>query len=197
MSVFRILVLVVALAFLLIWFLIYRKQVRFLDLLQSVWFQITNRDSDLLLRIRSATQAILIITLTLMALTGFLPVLIAGNPINGIWLIIHVTVAPVFVLAVTVYILVTVHSMRFTLSEWQYLRGSASERKDQFWQKVHFWLGYLAVLAAVVSILLMFYPLFGTDTQHDLLNIHRYSTLIISIIVLNHFFLNRINEKNN
>ncbi len=58
-----------------------------------------------------------------------------------------------------------------------------------FWvPKVMFWLILTSGLAVTGTMLLSMLPLFGTDGQHCLLDIHRYSGLVVVVAIIVHFY---------
>ena len=195
MTLFRILSIALAAGYIYVWWKWYREY-PILKSLQKSWSEKFRKETDIINRIRFGALITSLVTLVMMGLSGFLPVLFSGAQISGLLLIIHATIAPLFVLAVTVYILTVVHRMRYNRMDWRFLQGSAPETGPVFWQKTHFWISFIAVIPAILAILFMLYPLFGTDGQKALLNIHRYSTFAILAAGLHHLYLNRLNGEN-
>ena len=139
---------------------------------------------------RITSYQLVLILFLIMAASGFLPIIIAGGHLNGVLLIIHVTVAPIFCVFYALSIILWAHAQRFQSKDWTYLLSLKGEMKNKvdteikemFWQKVYFWLFMLASLPAIISIILSMYPLFGTEGQDFLLQLHRYSTLLMFIL---------------
>jgi hypothetical protein len=121
-----------------------------------------------------------------LAVTGFIPV-IFGIHLTGVLLIIHVTVAPFFVLSLMFTILLWAHHKQFDIRDFEYVFGNnptnrLGVQKNLLWQKVGFWSFLVFSIPAILSIILGMYPLFGTDGQENLLDVHRYSVLILMFI---------------
>jgi hypothetical protein len=133
-----------------------------------------------------------ILTFIILALTGIIPVLILNEQIGGLFLIIHVTIAPFFVVALTMTALFWAHFQQFNQSDFIFikeLRNKKDERnrenhKHTFWPRIHFWLFLAFSVPASLSMIFSMFPYFGTEGQFAMLNIHRYSTLVLLIIVL-------------
>jgi len=130
----------------------------------------------------------------ILAVSAYLQILIAGGPLSGWLLIIHVTVAPFFVTGVMLSILIMAQQQRFKQQDWLYLKQIAGQKRvllqrredTKFWDKLLFWIFMLAVIPAILSVLLQLYPVFGSSGMETLLEIHRYSTLILFIAVIAH-----------
>jgi len=133
----------------------------------------------------------------LLAVSGFVPIMITGGHLSGIPLIIHVTIAPFFCVSLALSVLFWVYFLRFDSKDWDYIKGLNQKRKKKhkaildinFWQKVNFWTFATISLPAITSIILGMYPIFGTSGQEILIELHRYSTLLLFIVVLFHIYL--------
>ena len=137
------------------------------------------------------------ITVTLMlffllALTSFIPVLFLGEPMTGLLLIIHVTVAPFFVVALMLTAIFWAHSQQFDHSDFSYLKEQLYHRENKnssqisknFWRKICFWLFLIISVPSILSVILSMFPYFGTDGQITMFNIHRYSVLILMVVMV-------------
>ncbi len=137
-------------------------------------------------RIFCSSIILSVFSFILLAITGIIPVLITGLHLSGTFLILHVTVAPLFVLSATVSILYLVHRMRMDKYVWETTRDKSknmlTKTNSESFKKIEFWLAYLLVIGAIMAIILMMYPLFGPDGQDFLLDLHRYSTLALFLI---------------
>lgn len=133
----------------------------------------------------------------LMSLTAFIPVLL-GSTLSDIFLLIHVTIAPLFSIFVAILIILFAHSNRFNKSD---ILENSNEQKLKFNQtgylKLVFWLFALFSVAAMVSIVLNMFPIFGTEGQVYLLDVHKYSTLLLLLLVIFHSGLITVNSKQN
>ena len=134
----------------------------------------------------------------ILAVTGFVPALILGEHSTGYLLMLHLTAAPVFAVSLVVLTLMWAHRCRFTQSDWRWLlclmRREAASKKPypesvDFGQKVFFWLIILFALPAILSITLSMFPLFGTGGQEFLSQTHRYSALLLALVVIVHTYL--------
>lgn len=134
-----------------------------------------------------------ILSFCLLAITGFLPVLFSGQHLGGLFLIIHVTVAPALVLSVTVLILLTVHNMRFDIQDLDAVRKQGKDAglaaKRGLVIKIEFWIAFILIILAILAIILMMYPIFGEAGQNKLLNLHKYSTLILFFLFQHQVYL--------
>ena len=58
-----------------------------------------------------------------------------------------------------------------------------------FWiPKVMFWLLLVSGLVVILTMLLSMLPLFGTEELHVLLDVHRYSGLLVVVVLVIHFY---------
>ncbi len=133
----------------------------------------------------------------LMALSAFIPVLL-GITLSDIFLLVHVTVAPLFSVFLAILIILFAHSNRFNKDD---LKENSDEQKIKINQsgylKVIFWLVALFSVSAMVSIVLNMFPIFGTEGQVYLLDVHKYSTLLLLLLVIFHSGLITVNSKQN
>lgn len=132
-----------------------------------------------------------LLAVVLLALTGFLPVVIAGQHVAGILLMIHAIAAPVFAVSLALLILASAHTHRFLEEDWQAVhvifnreKSSTLAQRSQFWQKVCFWLLTFFSIPVIASILFSMYPIFGTEGQEYLLQLHGYTTLVFTVIAV-------------
>ncbi len=133
----------------------------------------------------------------LMALSAFIPVLL-GITLSDIFLLVHVTVAPLFSVFLAILIILFAHSNRFNKED---VIENSEEQKIKLNQKgylkVIFWLVALFSVSAMVSIVLNMFPIFGTEGQVYLLDVHKYSTLLLLLLVIFHSGLITVNSKQN
>ena len=142
-------------------------------------------------------KMIYLLTMTfflILAVTSYLQIVMTGGPLSGWLLIIHVSVAPFFAISLMMAILLWAHLRRFNQQDWQYLQQVVGKKKvpailtenHDVWEKLNFWLFMVSAIPAILSIIFQLYPVFDTDGMTCLLQVHRYSTLILFILVLNH-----------
>lgn len=147
---------------------------------------------DIFKRLRYFFISLSLVLFLLLALTGIFPVVALGEPLSGLLLIIHVTIAPFFVVALMLTAVFWAHFQQFGHSDFIYLKEirlkkekqNPSENTRLFWQKLCFWLFLVFSVPAILSVILSMFPFFGTNGQIVMLDIHRYSVLILMIVSL-------------
>ena len=127
---------------------------------------------------RGLAYLVAVVSVALLALTGFVPFVLAGGPLDGFALVVHVLSAPLFSVSVTVLILLWAHDQRFDAADLDWSPSTA--RKVCFWSMV--------VLAPLIlgSIVLMMYPVFGTPGQEALRTLHFTSALAFLLTGMTH-----------
>lgn len=140
-----------------------------------------------------------LLELFIMMFTGFVPIVFTGSDLTGIFLLIHVTVAPLIAITFATLVVLYAQSNSFNENDVTIKSDENGKNKTMFkstaYLKIIFWLISLISLPAMISIILSMFPLFGTEGQVSLLEIHRYSVLIISILVIFHIGLLSVNSK--
>jgi len=134
----------------------------------------------------------------LMFISAFLNVIFIGDDLTGFFLLVHLTVAPLFSVFLAILIILFAHSNRFTKNDVDKITDNSGSIKSEInysgYLKIVFWLIALLSIPTMISIILSMFPLFGTNGQQILLNIHRYSTLIIVLLVIFHIGLVSVNS---
>ncbi len=125
--------------------------------------------SDLLYSLKKLSYFIAVICVFLLGATGFATYIITGKPLSGFLLVLHVTVSPIFAIAMTLSILLSVNE-------------KYSSATNRIRIRVCFWLVVILTLIIMSSIVLSMYPIFSTDAQDILLNLHLTSALLFFII---------------
>jgi hypothetical protein len=105
----------------------------------------------------------------LLAISGFIPFLIFGKPLTGFILLFHVSVSPVFAVSMTIISLLWVK---------EHIFDSEDNIGLQKYRKMCFWFMILLTLVIMGTIILSMYPIFGSQWQENLLNLHLFSTLL-------------------
>jgi cytochrome b subunit of formate dehydrogenase len=121
----------------------------------------------------------LLLSVLVLSLTG-LTFAIIGKVLGGWFLILHVGAAPLFALAVAALAVLWADRR-------QYAASPGAQELDTG-TKLLFWLMVLAAEISMLSAVLPMTPLFGSHPMHLLLDIHRYSSLALFILVVLHFF---------
>lgn len=196
---FRIVALLVFVGTLASFFLIFRKSGQWAGFMPGIRNFIQTLRKDLKERgvrpnFRPLLYLICLLMFMILAGTGFFSALILGQAMTGVLLMLHVIVAPLFAVGLAVGALLWAHQHQFSFEEWHWLAANIKKPRElfgphyDFWRKMCFWLILMLSLPAIFSIVFSMYPFFGTDGQHYLLNVHRYSVLILSVLVMFHSY---------
>ena len=151
--------------------------------------------------LRKLVYFVALLCFVALAINGFYPSLILGKPISGYWLMLQVTAGGVFAGCLAVLAVMWAHRCRFDKSDWQQVRrlirrkiGESSNLGQKplgsaLFAKICFWLIILLALPLILSIVLSMFTLFGTDGQEFLLQLHRYSALLLVLVAIVHTYL--------
>jgi len=148
--------------------------------------------------LRKLIYLLALLCFVILLITGFYPVLVHGEHLSGYLLMLHATFAPVFAGCLAVLAVMWAHNCRFNRGDWPWLQriihreiasNEAVAEKKGLVQKICFWLIVVLALPVILSIVLSMFPLFGTKGQDFLLNMHRYSTLLLALIAIVHTYL--------
>ncbi|MFA5238704.1 MAG: hypothetical protein WC476_03210 [Phycisphaerae bacterium] len=131
--------------------------------------------------IRKLAYLLALVCFLVLAITSFFPVLVLEESINGYWLMLHATFAPVFAIALTTLVILWADNYR--------LNRRTETGKYGLAQKICFWLIVSLALPMVLSIILSMFALFGTEGQEFLLNTHRYCALLLSLVAIIYIYL--------
>ena len=120
-----------------------------------------------------------------LVITGFYPALFLQESITGYWLTLHTVFAPVFAACLALLAVMWAANCTFNKDDWLYprIRGNGLLRK------ICFWLIVLLALPVILSIMLSMFSVFGTQGQNFLLQLHRYSALILALVIIVHTYL--------
>ncbi len=132
--------------------------------------------------------------------SSMIPILFGAERLTGISMIIHVSLSPFFTVSLAVAALLWAELMEFNWNDWEILikRKARKElsKPSKTGHKIRFWAFLIMATAAIISILISMFPFFDTTTQELLLNLHKYSTLIMSTLLVWHLHILLIWEKN-
>ncbi len=148
--------------------------------------------------IQSLKPILFMITFVLfliMFLTSFIPVVISGNSLNGLVLLLHVAVAPVFSIFIAGTIITYARSSVFSKDDLT-TKNKPLSLTTSGYKKLLFWLIAITSVFVMLPITLSMFPLFDTEGQIFLWNIHKYSVLIFTIFIILHISLVIISKKN-
>jgi len=142
--------------------------------------------------LRKLVYLLALLCFVVLAINGFYPAVVLGERISGYYLMLQVTAGGVFAACLAVLVLMWAHRCRFDKSDWQQLRRliwREAGESSELGQKICFWLIIFLALPVILSIVLSMFPLFGTDGQEFLLQLHRYSVLLFALVVIVHTYL--------
>lgn len=143
-----------------------------------------------------------LLSFVVLALTGFVPLLILNKHISGYLMMVHATFAPVFAVCLAALAVMWSRRCCFESDDWSVtLRivervtlAKQSEKEvstgvAQIAQKATFWLLIMLSLPLILSVLLSMFPLFGTVHQEVLLGLHRCIALVFALLAITHTYV--------
>ena len=161
---------------------------------RSCWKCCGETDSALA-KLNRLACVVALASLTVLFVTGFGGRLLLGEAIHGYSLMMHVGLAPVFVISAGVVLVAWGHRCRLNgddrqgLADLLRLRGAnPADTADLGW-KLTFWLAMLLIVPVSLSIVLGMFQIFGTHGQESLLSIHQYTALVLTLVTLIHLHL--------
>jgi len=137
-------------------------------------------------------HAILALAFLALAATGGRAIATAGQ-LEGWWLMAHLAAAAGFAVALTWLFFTWAQACRFELNGRESLAedppaAASSACKFNAWQKIFFWLTAGLGLAAMLSGLGRFCPVFDSEGQAALLAVHRYAALLLAAACVLHWY---------
>ena len=148
--------------------------------------------------IRKLVYLLALLCFVILLITGFYPVLVRGEQLSGYLLMLHATFAPVFAACLAALAVMWADNCRFYRSDWPWLcrivcseaanKEPAAPRRTLL-QRICFWLIVILALPVILSAVVNMFPLFGTTGQEFLLDAHRYSALLLSLVIIVHTYL--------
>lgn len=147
--------------------------------------------------LRKLVYLLTLLCFVVLVITGFYHPLVAGKHLCGYLLMLHATFAPVFAACLAVLAVMWAHNCRVDKNYWPWLQRILRRRggndnaieKYEFVRKVCFWLIMILALPVILSIVLSMFRLFGTYMQGFLLELHRYSALVLALAAIIHTYL--------
>ncbi|AQT69272.1 hypothetical protein STSP2_02461 [Anaerohalosphaera lusitana] len=149
-------------------------------------------------RVRKLVLLVGLLCFAVLAVTGFWPPLAEGEYLAGYMLMIHATFAPVLAICLAVAAVMYAYDCRFEQADWKGVlrlvkpegRWEGGEKPAApFLQRILFWVLMILSLPLMLSIALSMFPLFGTEMQEFLFEVHRYTALTMLICVLLQVYL--------
>ena len=126
-----------------------------------------------LLRIERLIYTLFLLAVLLQALSSFGMILV-GQRMHGWMLILHMSVAGLFAVTLTALALLWAEQAAYS---------PAPDLRFHTGEKAAFWLTVAAGCSTILSAMLGMMPWFGSDGQSTLLNVHRYSALVLLILI--------------
>jgi hypothetical protein len=127
--------------------------------------------------VEKGIYAIMFLGLLVAMVTGLGSAIVRGH-MSGWALMIHVGLAPAFMLGMAGVAVTMADRCRFV--------GDRSGTTYGSWENFLFWLMLASTVVAILSAVLPMTPVFGTYGQHASLNVHRYTSLIAAVAVILH-----------
>jgi len=143
-------------------------------------------------------HAVTIVSLLVLAGTGWLAAIGIGPALHGWYLIAHCTAGSFFTLSLVITAFLWADACCFEAHDGRWLRGSGGyllgkeclpAGRFDGGQKLMFWVMLVLGLAVLVTATLPFLKWFGTDGQSLLLRCHRYSGLLLILVTIKHVYL--------
>ena len=134
-------------------------------------------------------------SLVILFVTGFAGRLLLGEAIHGYTLMVHVGLAPVFVISAGVVLVAWSYQCRLNENDRRglvsllCLRKTASTDTVNLGWKLTFWLSMALVVPVSLSMVLGMFSIFGTHGQETLICLHQYSSLALTLAALIHVYL--------
>jgi cytochrome b subunit of formate dehydrogenase len=182
------------------------RPLRILDPLRLLIFFVTllfvERKRSIIGVLRKLVFLLALLCFVVLVVTGFVPMIFLGDSMRGWWLMIHVTAAPVFAACAAILAVLCADKNRLDKNYWPWLNrilhrqpaSTAPTEKHELKLKICFWVILFLSLPVILSAVLAMFPLFGTDGQELLLQIHRYSTLFLSLFAIVYLYLAALSE---
>lgn len=135
--------------------------------------------------LRKLIYLLALICFLVLVITGFYPTVFLNQSISGYWLILHATFSPVFAVCLAVLAVMWAGNCTFGKDD----RPAVRSRGNELLRKICFWLIVILALPVILSIVLSMFEIFGTQGQDFLLQLHRYSALLLALVIILHTYL--------
>jgi hypothetical protein len=144
---------------------------------------------------RKTSYLVTIALASVLAVTGFLQVIVMGGPPSGTILLIHMIAAPLFALTLAAASLLWSHDQQIRESDLpvigQVMRTGALAGRGEMAAiaRVLYWKMLVLALPLLLSIILSLFPLFGTEGENCLISLHGYSALALVTVAILHGYI--------
>ncbi len=182
------------------------RRLRILDPLRVLVFLLTllfiPQKLTLVGVLRKLVYLLALLCFVVLFVTGFFPRLVLQKPISGYWLMLHATFSPVFSACLAILAIMWAHNCRLDKNYWPWLQKILQRQtpempvgeKHEFSRKVAFWIIVFLALPLILSPVLSMFPLFGTHWQELLSQLHKYTALLLALIIIIHTYLIALTE---
>lgn len=182
------------------------RGLRLLDPLRLVVFMITllfvEQKWNLVGALRKLVFLVALFCLLVLAITGFIPRVIYNEAISSWWLFIHAIMAGVFAACMAALAVLWADRNRFDKNYLPWLntilqrqpKSTVTPDKYELEIKICFWGIFVSMLPVILSAIVSMFKIFGTHGQEVLLQIHRYSTLSLTILAIIYLYFAALNE---
>ena len=119
-----------------------------------------------------------------MAITGFFPLILGNTTLNRWWMILHVSIAPLFSILLAIGALYCAKKMGIDFKD-------SPESKLS---RILFWFFLFLFIPNALSILFSMNTWFVSSTQYVVLKVHFYSAIVMLLLVILHFNFSRKNK---
>jgi len=133
---------------------------------------------------RNVIKTLWFISFIGMAITGFLPLILGNTTLNGWWMILHVSIAPLFSILLAIGALYCAKKMGIDFKD-------SPESKLS---RILFWFFLFLFIPNALSILFSMNTWFVSSTQYVFLEVHFYSAIGMLLLVVLHFNFSRKNK---
>ena len=123
-------------------------------------------------RLRLITCLAVFLSFIALAVTGYVPVFVFDQAISGYWLIVHVSAGGVFAVSLAGLAVMEASRNRFSADKADVLRAL---------RKACFWAVLVTSLVMFISVAMSMFNLFGTVNQERMVEVHKYSAMVIAI----------------
>ena len=183
------------------------RKYRALDCLRCLIYPLTLIFFDQKLKffeiVRKLVYLVTLVCFVILAATGFYQPLVSAKHIGGFAMMIHATVAPVFAICIAILAVMWAGNCSFDVKKCRWLAkllqiqpaDNNSCQKYGFLSKLCFWTVTVLALPLILSIVLSMFRVFGTDIQNIFLEIHRYTALIVAMVIILHTYLSMRNRQ--
>ncbi|MBN2455795.1 MAG: cytochrome b/b6 domain-containing protein [Sedimentisphaerales bacterium] len=170
-----------------------KRWYRPINILKTLVFMFTliliEQGASAIEKLRKLLYLLALLCFVVLAVTGFVPVLIYGRSIWGYWLMVHATAAGVFALCAAALVVMWAENCRLSRLLQYKPKCESSGEHYELSLKLCFWIIVILLPALILSSILAMFLIFGTDGQELLLQLHRYCAVSMVSVVIIHTYL--------